>query len=129
MTLLRHMTEPNHAQPLEPYVIVHMRNDLQRISAALELPPQWLVRLILLSVTTLFAAAVTREVPVALVAAGCGLVISGVGARAAIRPSRPFRLESPHQVPSITTTRRLGLFYMATGFVWTALSLMAALGS
>lgn len=75
----------------------------------------------------LLAVVVTRDAPVGLVAAGFGAVLSLIGARAAVRPSRPFRLETLGNTPSINTTRAVGRFYIAAGVIWAARAMMAGL--
>jgi hypothetical protein len=106
-----------------------MGDDLQRVSEALGVPTPWLLAFVLVAFTMLLAAAITRDAAVAGVAAALGVLISLIGARAAIRPSRPFRLENFTNSPRINTTRRVGLFYVLVGLVWAVLALEAAAGS
>lgn len=83
----------------------------------------WLVGLAVLGFLILLTAGVTHNPVAAALAVVVGVAISVIGARAAARPSRPFRLEN---TPMINTTRAVGLFYVATGVVWAALAVMAA---
>jgi hypothetical protein len=106
-----------------------MRDDLRRISQALDMPLTWLLGIAAAGFASLVAALGSRNWTVAGVAAGFGVVISLMGVRAVIRPSRPFRLESVENTPGINTSRRLGLFYVAAGLGWAMIALLAAKGS
>lgn len=106
-----------------------MGDDLRRISQALDVPVSWLLGIALAGFAALLAAVGSHDWTVGGVAAGFGVVISLIGVRAAIRPSRPFRLENVENTPGITTSRRLGLFYVAAGVGWAMIALLAANGS
>ena len=100
-----------------------MGDDFERISEALGVPTQWLLGLGLLAFAMLFAAIAIRNSALAVVAAAFGILMSLIGVRAAIRPSRPFRLEN--FAPWINTTRRVGAFYVVAGLVWALLAVTA----
>lgn len=103
-----------------------MRDDLDRVSEALGVPTRWLLGLLAVAFTILVAAAVTHDAAVERIAAAVGVLMSLIGLRAAMRPSRPFHLENLTNSPGIDTTRRVGLFYVVVGLTWTALVLAAA---
>jgi hypothetical protein len=106
-----------------------MEDDLQHVAEALGVPTRWLVTFVLFGFFMLLAAAITHDAAFADVAAALGALISLIGVRAAMRPSRPFRLENFTNSPGINTTRRVGMFYVLVGLVWAALALVAAAGS
>jgi hypothetical protein len=68
-----------------------------------------------------------RSAAAAAISCLVGLWVAGVGIRAIVRPSEPLRLSQPSAV-HVTTSRRLGAFYLLTGLVWVALSLIAVIG-
>lgn len=106
-----------------------MEDDLRRISQALDIPLSWLLGIALAGFACLVAAVGSHNWTVAGFAAGFGVVISLIGVRAVIRPTRPFRLENFENTPGINTSRRLGLFYVAAGLAWAMIALLAAQGS
>jgi hypothetical protein len=106
-----------------------MGDDIRRISQALDMPLSRLLGILLAGFASLLAAVGSHNWTVAGVAAGFGVVISLIGVRAAIRPARPFRLESVENTPGINTSRRLVLFYVAAGLAWAMIALLSAKGS
>jgi hypothetical protein len=103
-----------------------MQDDLQRICDALEVPLSWLLGILLMGMAALVGVVSTPTTVTTCVAVAFGVVISVIGVRAAIRPSRPFRLESLENAPWLNTTRRLGLFYAVAGICWVMIALLAA---
>lgn len=104
-----------------------MRNDIEEISAALGLSPQALITCVCAVMALMFAAVGTGDdvICVASAVGGCGVI--AIGVRAALRPSRRFprgRLEMSG-APGVTTTRRLGLFYVLVGVICVMISLVA----
>jgi hypothetical protein len=99
-----------------------MRDDLQRVSEALAVPLRWLLGLLLFSFAMPLAAVVTRSETVRVIAAMFGLCVAVLGIRAALRPSRPFRLETFSSSPWINTTRRVGGFYVTAGVCYAVIA-------
>lgn len=92
-----------------------MLEDLQRVSDALDIPVPWLLGVLFMGMAELVGAVSTPATMTTGIAVTFGVVILLIGVRAAIRPSRPFRLENFDNAPWLNTSRRLGLFYMAAG--------------
>jgi hypothetical protein len=103
-----------------------MEDDLRRLSDALGVPLPWLLGAAFAAMAVLLAAMSSGSWAVTGVAVASGVVIALVGVRAALRPSRPFRLQKYENPPWLNTTRRLGLFYVVAGFVWALIAVMAA---
>lgn len=73
------------------------------------------------------AAVSLRSAAAAAVSCLIGAGAAGVGIRAILRPSQPLRLSPVSAVPHITTSRRLGVFYLLAGLVWIVLSVLAGI--
>jgi len=109
-----------------PGILRRVQDDVQRISDALDLPLSWLLGILFVGMAALVGAVSTPSGVTTCVAVVFGVVISLIGLRAALRPSRPFRLENLENAPWLNTTRRLGLFYMVGGVFWAMIALLAA---
>jgi len=80
---------------------------------------------VLAAFLALVTAVDTHSATLGLLAAAMGVGIALLGVRAAIRPSRPFRLETMSNSPWINTTRRVGAFYVMARVVCALLALVA----
>lgn len=92
------------------------------------MPLAWLLTFVVFGFVPLAAAITLRSAAVSAISSLVGLCIAGVGIRAMVRPSEPLRLSQPSAVPHVTTSRRLGAFYLFAGLVWVALSLLPVIG-
>lgn len=103
-----------------------MFEDFRKIARALDAPLAWLLGFSTVGFVPLTAAMSLRSAAAVAISCFVGLATGGVGMRAILRPSVPLRLSQPSSVPYITTSRRLGAFYVVAGLIWVALPLIAA---
>jgi uncharacterized membrane protein HdeD (DUF308 family) len=96
--------------------------DLQRICGALDVSLSVLALVAVGGFAALTVAASTHSTAPAAVACVAGVVLLASGLRAAMRPARPFEIQSLNRsnpaLSYINTSRRLGLFYVLVGVVW-----------
>lgn len=87
------------------------------IADALRVSLNVLLSIVSAAFGTLVAAQYTHSRALAVLAGLGGLTILALGLRAVRAPSRPFDIGS-FGAPGITTSRRLGAFYVVVGLVW-----------
>jgi hypothetical protein len=104
-----------------------MLDDFRRIAQALGVSERLLVGAGLGGFALLLLVATTKDTAVGVVSAVFGACVTLVGARAIVRPSRPFAITSLRKgsgLEYLNTTRRLGGFYILAGLVWIMVSLI-----
>jgi hypothetical protein len=102
-------------------------DDLRRIANALDVSLSLLAFVAVGGFVALAAAGSTHNALLAAAACLAGVVLLGIGLRAAMRPARPFEIQSLNRTDPalsyINTSRRLGLFYVLVGLVWIVVAL------